>query len=234
MKKKSLVILGILMFAFVLVGCTENGDSGNDNGNGNDTSQVTTTADTSTLTIGFEGDIVSMDPHASNVTTTAQVLVQVFEPLVRVDPDTGDIIPVLAHSWERYDDYSYTFYLKEGVLFHDGTEMTAEDVVFSIGRAAVTPQVSAIMGDFNAENMVIIDDHTVRIGTDIPFAPLLNNISHPAGGIISRAAYEAHDGNIDTHPIGTGPFVLTSRVHGDRIEFERFEDFHEMHPHLIV
>jgi len=210
-KKVTSLFVSVLALSFIAMGC---GDTHHH-----------PSSEARTLTVGFEGDIVSMDLHASNVTTTAQVLVQVYEPLVRIDPDDGSIIPVLAESWERYDDYSYIFNLRQGVLFHNGEELTADDVVFSIGRAAETPQVAAIMGDFDAENMEVIDRYTVRIGTNEPFAPLLHNISHPAGGITSRLSYEEH-GDLDAYPIGTGPFRLTNYVHGDRIEFERFEDFH--------
>jgi len=210
-KKVTYLLTGLLALSFILIGC---GDA-----------QHHPSSESRTLTVGFEGDIVSMDLHASNVTTTAQVLVQVYEPLVRIDPDDGSIIPVLAESWERYDDYSYIFNLRQGVLFHNGEEMTADDVVFSIGRAAQTPQVSAIMGDFDAENMEVIDRYTVRIGTNEPFAPLLHNISHQSGGITSRLSYEEH-GDLDAYPIGTGPFRLVNYAPGDYIQFERFEDFH--------
>jgi peptide/nickel transport system substrate-binding protein len=214
-KKKFFVLTALFVFSIILIGCGENTHHAH--------------SDHTKLIVGFEGDIISLDPHASNVTTTAQVLVQVWEPLVRVDPDSGDIIPVLAESWQRYDDYSYVFNLKEGVLFHNGEEMTAADVVFSLARAAEMPQVAAIFGDFDAENMEVIDRYTVRIGTKIPFAPLLNNLSHPAGVIISQAAYEEF-GDLDAYPIGTGPFKFVNRVHGDRIEFETFDDFHGNRP----
>jgi len=217
-KKKGIIFIALLVCSFILFGCGENNHHA-DSENG----------EARTLTVGFEGDIVSLDPHASNVTTTAQVLVQIWEPLVRVDPDTGAIIPVLAESWERYDDYSYLFHLKQGVLFHNGLEMTADDVAFSLARAAQMPNVAAIFGDFDAANMEAIDRYTVRIATEIPFAPLLNNIAHPAGGIISRAAYEEF-GDLDAYPIGTGPFKLVDRVHGDRIVFETFEEFHGNRP----
>jgi len=184
--------------------------------------------DSRTLTVGFEGDVVSMDPHASNVGNSIQVLVQVYEPLVRLDLD-GNIVGVLAESWERYDDYSYTFYLREGVRFHNGEEMTAEDVAFSIRRGANSPVVSAFMGVFDPDNIEVIDTYTIRIGTREPFAPLLNNLTHPGGSILSLAAYEAGI-CFDEEPIGTGPFVVTHRVHGERIEFEAFEDFHGDQP----
>ena len=206
--KKIKVVVLLLMLGLVLVGCeTQETETGSQ-----------------TLTVGFEGDVVSMDPHASNVGSSIQVLVQVYEPLVRLDLD-GNIVGILAESWERYDDYSYVFYLREGVRFHNGEEMTAEDVAFSISRGANSPLVSAFMGVFDPDNIEVIDTYTVRIGTREPFAPLLNNLTHPGGSILSLAAYEAGV-DFDETPIGTGPFVVTNRIHGEQIEFEAFEDFH--------
>ncbi|MCL2560462.1 MAG: ABC transporter substrate-binding protein [Turicibacter sp.] len=181
-----------------------------------------------TLTVGLEGDAVSLDPHASNVGGTVQILVQMYEPLVRLDVD-GNVVGVLAESWERVDDYAYLFHLRQDVQFHNGAHMSAEDVAFSIRRGATSPAVSAIMSVFDPDNIEVVDTYTVRIGTHEPFAPLLNSLTHPAGSILSLAAYEAGV-DLDETPIGTGPFVMTNRVHGAQIEFEVFEDYHGQRP----
>ena len=184
------------------------------------------------LVVAMEADAVSLDPHLSNVTISSQFNVHMFETLVQLDAD-GEPFGVLAETWERVssDDDEFTVYeftLRQGVQFHGGFgEMTAADVAFSIGRAADAPAVAAIMGDFDSTNIEIIDDHTIRIGTSEPFAPFINNISHPAGAILSEAAFnELGEEGFGENPTGTGPFEFYNRVHGDFVEFRRFEDYH--------
>jgi len=205
-------ILGIA----VLAAC----GNGNGYGNGN-------RSNTNRLVVAMEGDAVSLDPHLSNVTISSQFNVQMFETLVRLDPVTGEPFGELAVDWRRIDDYTYEFDLKQGVLFHDGQEMTASDVAFSIRRAASSPQVSAIMEDFDPDGVEIIDDHTIRIRTHEPFAPFLNNIAHPAAAILSEYSFGSlGEQGFGENPIGTGPFRFHRRALGDYVEFRRFDDYH--------
>lgn len=179
------------------------------------------------LIVAMEGDAVSLDPHLSNVTISSQFSVQMFETLVQLDAVTGEVFGVLAESWERYDDYSYIFNLKQDVYFHDGQQMTAEDVAFSLERAASKPAVAAIMKDFDPDSVEIIDAFTVRIGTLEPFAPFLNNIAHPAASILSKYSFELlGEQGFGQNPVGTGPFKFYEREMGDYVEFRRFDDYH--------
>jgi len=179
------------------------------------------------LVVAMEADAVSLDPHLSNVTISSQFNVQMFETLIQLDPVTGEPFGVLAESWERYDDYSYTFYLKQDVYFHDGQQMTADDVAFSLERAADSPVLGAIMGDFDPASVEIIDQFTVQIGTREPFAPFLNNIAHPAAAVLSQYSFnELGEQGFGEHPVGTGPFAFYRRAAGDYVEFRRFDDYH--------
>jgi len=181
---------------------------------------------TNRLVVGMEGDAVSLDPHASNITISSQYKVQMFETLINLDKD-GNAIGVLANDWRRIDDYTYEFDLKEGVYFHNGEEMIAEDVAFSIRRAASSPQVAAIMGDFDPEGVEVVDQYTVRIRTHEPFAPFLNNLAHPAAAVLSQLAVEYYgDENFGHNPVGTGPFEFVNWVAGNHVEFIRFENYH--------
>ncbi|MCL2559576.1 MAG: ABC transporter substrate-binding protein [Turicibacter sp.] len=217
--KTGVVMAIILMMTLVLSGCgetaanTRNGNGYRDGENG-----------PVTLIVGFEGDAFNLDPHMSLNMTNVQVFAQAYDTLVRIDAD-GELVPVLATSWERADDYSYVFHLREGVLFHNGEEMTAYDVAFSIERGANSPAVVAIMGVFDPDNVEVIDRYTVRIGTHQHFAPLVETLTHPAASVLSQAAYEAGV-DFENDIVGTGAFMMVDRVHGDSIEFEAFEDYH--------
>jgi peptide/nickel transport system substrate-binding protein len=213
-----LSIVSVCLFA-VLTACG-GGSSAIESGHGN-------VSNSNRLVVAMEGDAVSLDPHLSNITISSQFNVQLYETLVQLDHVTGEPFGVLAESWERYDDYSYIFHLKQNVYFHDGQQMTAEDVAFSLERAANSPAVAAIMEDFDPANIEIIDEFTVRIGTREPFAPFLNNIAHPAAAILSQYSFNLlGEQGFGENPVGTGPFEFHSRVMGDYVEFRRFDDYH--------
>ena len=232
-QKKVMVMVGavILMMLLALSGCDgndtadttngdhngyENGENG-ENGTNGENGPVT-------LTVGFEGEAFNLDPHMSLIMANVQVFAQSYDTLVRVGAD-GELVPVLATSWERSDDYSYTFFLREGVMFHNGEEMTADDVAFSMRRGAESPGVAAIMGVFDPERIEVVDRYTVRIGTHQNFAPLVETLTHPAAAVLSQSAYEAGV-DFENEIVGTGAFAMIDRVHGDFIEFEAFDDYH--------
>src|ERR1700730_6758190 len=87
------------------------------------------------LKIGLLADISTLDPHFNNIAPNISIATHLFDALVNVDPD-GHLIPGLATSWRAIDATTWEFKLRRGVKFHDGSEMTAEDVVFSLNRPA--------------------------------------------------------------------------------------------------
>jgi len=217
MYRKNVGFLLIFIFSLTLLVACGNGNGYSNGSRGN----------TNRLVVAMEGDAVSLDPHLSNVTISSQFNVQMFETLVQLDPVTGEPFGLLAVDWRRIDPLTYEFDLRPGVYFHDGQEMTASDVAFSIRRAASSPQVSAIMEDFDAESIVIVDDHTIQISTYEPFAPFLNNIAHPAAAILSEYSFESlGEQGFGENPVGTGPFSFHRRALGDYVEFRRFDDYH--------
>jgi len=214
--KKFQVVVAILSLVFIAAAC------------GNASAREE--GEPITLTVAFEGDAFNLDPHMSAIMANVQVFAQSYDTLVRIDAD-GEVTPVLATSWERYDDYSYVFELRQGVTFHNGAEMTAEDVVFSMIRGTESPAVAAIMGVFDPENIEALDRYTVRIGTHQHFAPLLLTLTHPAASILSLEAYE-EGVDFANYIVGTGAFVMTHREHGDFIEFEAFDEYHGGRPEI--
>ena len=175
------------------------------------------------ITVGLVLEPPILDPTAGAAASIDEILyANVFEGLTRFGPD-GAIEPALAESWEiAPDGLSWVFNLHEGVSFHDGTPMTAEDVVFSFDRAMAAGSLNAQRQLFDGINEVTaIDDTTVEIGLDAPKGSLLFNLAWGDAVIVSPASADTNT----TNPVGTGPFKFSNWVQGDRIEFVRNEDY---------
>ena len=152
------------------------------------------------------------------------VLSNVYDCLTFLEAD-GSITPGLAESWEISEDgMEYTFPLRKGVKFHDGSDFTADDVVFTYEHGMEGPLGSALF--INFDHIEKIDDYKVKIYLSSPYAAFLYGAASRLGGICSKKYYEANgdDGYLKA-PIGTGPYKFVQAVSGDRIEFEAFEDY---------
>ena len=182
-----------------------------------------TAAQAATLSIGLSSDVTSIDPHWNNSGPNVSLSTHVFEPLTLTDRN-GRLIPGLAVSWRAVDPLTWEFKLRPGVRFHDGSELTADDVVFSIDRTKSLQGSPASFASFvrPITEVVAIDRQTVRIRTAAPHVLVpydLNSIF-----IVSKAAVAAGtsaDFDSGRAAIGTGPFKLVSFRRGDRIELAR-------------
>ena len=171
----------------------------------------------------------NLDPTLANEVPMSRANYLIFQTLVYLDG--GEVVPGLATSWDFVDAETLVLQIREGVKFHDGSTLTAEDVVFTLNRAAEAPIVSAITGMI--KEAAITGDYEVTLTTEFPFAPILLHLSHTANSIVSKAVLEAIGEDEHTlHPIGTGPFMFESQVAGDRYDLVRFEDFNSRVPGL--
>lgn len=180
------------------------------------------------------GDALTLDPHAVNEAVTHGLNQQIYEPLVRRGHD-GSLVPVLALSWRMIGDANvWEFDLRPNVVFHDGSSLTADDVVFSLQRAMMpTSGMKAILAGVASVQSVDID--TVQITTTTPSPLLPENLTYIF--IMSRAWAEANDAVAPQdfangaaafaadHANGTGPYVLVSRSPGVETRLVRFEDY---------
>ena len=143
----------------------------------------------------------------------------VFDTLTEVQPD-GKITPGLAQSWDvSSDGLTYTFKLQPGVKFHNGREMNATDVKYSIERIMDPATKSARIGNFRAVDQITAPDPaTVVIKLKQPFAPLLVTLAHTTASIVPRE--EVEKGNFTQKPVGTGPFKFTEWVRDERVVVE--------------
>ena len=181
------------------------------------------------------GDSLTLDPHAQNEGPTHTVSHQIYDSLVYLDMDL-EMQSALATDWYVHDDDEsvWVFEIREGVTFHEGQDLTADDVVFSLNRAL--HENSDMRGLLTAvEDVRAADEYTVHVETDGP-APLLpNNLTNLF--IMSADWAAEHDVEVpqdyaageETHAVrnanGTGPYRMVSREADVRTEFERFEDF---------
>ncbi len=168
------------------------------------------------LTIGFTLEPPHLDPTAGAAgAIDATVYANVFEGLTRID-ENGAVQPQLAESWSVSEDgLVYTFNLKTGVTFHDGTAFDSADVVFSFDRAQAENSVNAQKPLFVAiEKVVAVDPQTVQVVLWRPEGSLLFNLGWGDAVIVAPESAATNK----TNPVGTGPFKFSRWVKGDRVE----------------
>ncbi|RKF16623.1 ABC transporter substrate-binding protein [Roseovarius spongiae] len=185
-------------------------------------------ASAQTLNFAYDADPVSLDPHEQLSGGTLQLSHMVFDPLVRWNKDLG-FDPRLATEWERVDDTTMRFKLREGVKFHSGNEMTAEDVVYTIERLKESPDFKGIFAGWTSAEA--IDDYTVEVKTDGPSPLILNTATYVFP--MDKKFYEEGGDEIvkhgdsfaSTNISGTGPFTIESREQGVKTVFKRNPDY---------
>jgi peptide/nickel transport system substrate-binding protein len=171
------------------------------------------------ISIGMVLEPPNLDPTGGAAAAIDEVVyANVFEGLTRFGPD-GSVNPGLASDWTISDDGTvYTFTLRSGVTFHDGTSMTADDVVFTLDRARAEGSTNAQAALFaNIVSAEALDDTTVQVTLDGPDGAFLFDM---AWGDAVIVAPESADTNA-TAPVGTGPFRFSEWVQGDRVELVR-------------
>ncbi|WP_031547219.1 glutathione ABC transporter substrate-binding protein [Salinicoccus luteus] len=170
------------VFVLVLAACTDDSEVEPEGGAEGESSS----SGGGEMVLAFPSDAVSMDPHGSNDVPSEQVRDTMYEGLVTQDENL-EIVPVLASEWEQTSDTTWEFTLQEGVTFHDGSEFNAEVVEANFDRLLDTATASP--RSFLLEMVTevnVIDDYTVELVTEFPFSPLLNNLTHGAGKMISK------------------------------------------------
>src|SRR5437879_2111375 len=170
-----------------------------------------------TLVIGLDQEPPTLDPHASPSAVTYQVIGSVTENLLYRGPD-GKLVPWLAESWQSArDGRSVTFKLRRDVKFHDGTPCNAEAVKFNFDRI-VDPKFKA--GGARAalttySGSKVLDEYTLQVNFEAPFAPFLNLVASGPLSIVSPKAVRETGDQVHTRPVGTGPLLVTEYVAKD-------------------
>lgn len=170
----------------------------------------------------LKSDISTFDPQYNVATISSVVFSNIYEPLVYYQD--GEFVPSLATKWEvSSDGLTYTFTLKEGVKFHNGETLTADDVVYTVERAKESPYMLQQTEDI--DSVVALDAHTAQFKMKRQFIPFMVNMSNDFM-ILNRKAGEQYGEELKSNPVGTGPYTLKSRQVGEQITLERFDDWH--------
>ncbi len=166
-----------------------------------------------------------MDPARVWDETSSFYVVNIFDTLVRLDPRTLTIQPSLAVSWDTSaDGRTWTFRLRRGVRFHDGTPLDADAVVFSFWRQ-MDPANPRRLDDFplfpeifsHLQAVRKLDDQRVQFVLSAPYFPFLASLTADCASIVSPAAVRRYGAEFTRHPVGTGPFTLESWQPGKRL-----------------
>lgn len=179
-----------------------------------------------TIVVGNDEDAVGLDPHLSFAFASQNFYEHVYTSLTRFNARM-EIEPDLATSWEVPNALTYVFNLRRGVKFHNGREMTAEDVKYSIDRVRDAKNGSPVRDTYRAvEAVEVVDRHTVRLRLAKPDGSLLALMTGRASAIVPREEVEKH-GNLQKVAVGTGPFKLAEHVTGDFARFVRHDSYYE-------
>lgn len=181
-------------------------------------------ANAATLRVALQDDPDTLDPATGGTYTGRIVFAALCDKLVDIDQNLG-IVPQLATEWSWNDDSTaLTMKLREGVTFHDGSPFDAEAVKANIERMK-TMQESRRKGELSPISEVeVVDDHTVILKLDAPFAPLLSVLSDRAGMMVAPSAGDSSDA-FTANPVCSGPYKFVSRQARDKIALEKYDGY---------
>ncbi len=181
------------------------------------------------IRIGHTGDPDTLDTQATPQYVSWRVTELLYSGLSRLN-ENMDLVPELATNWKFETQTSLVLTLRDGLKFHDGSALTAEDVKFSLERVALpNPNyIAANRAELSSIQKVdAVDAKTVRITLSTPFVPLLGFLALPPNMIVSKAFTQAHASDIKTVANGAGPFKLVRWQPGVKLETEAFKDYWE-------
>lgn len=219
--KKTLWLVLIVAALFVLGGCT---------GEEREYDEV----NEKIMVIGLPAEPVTLDPHQMQDYNSIRAGRGIFDTLVEYQGDSTEVGPGLATAWDISGaGLEYVFHLRSGVLFQDGTPFNAEAVQFSLERQLDPQHPYHDTGTYpyaryaldKIKTIEAMDNHTVKITLQEPFAPFLTHLAMPTACIVSPGAVEKHGRNFARNPVGTGPYQFKSWIPGDELVLEKFDGY---------
>ncbi|MBW3097928.1 ABC transporter substrate-binding protein [Pseudohoeflea coraliihabitans] len=190
--------------------------------------------------VGQIAEPKSLDPATVTAVNDFRILVNVYDGLTRYKDGTLEVEPSLAESWTISDDGTvYTFKLRSGVKFHDGSDFNAEAVKFNFDRMLKEDHPAHDTGPFPlafffsaVEEVSVVDDLTVEFKLNAPYAPFLSNLAYPTGLIVSPAEVEAKGTEFGRQPSGTGAYKFAEWEPNAKVVLTRNEDYWDGAPPL--
>jgi len=179
------------------------------------------------LKVATDDSAVGLDPHLSLVMSTFTFTEHIYQCLLRYNYKM-ELEPCLAQSWEQPDPMTYVFHLRKGVKFHNGREMTSEDIKFSYDRI-MDPKTGAPMAELlkPLKSVDVVDKYTVKITLKESFPDFLNFAAFERNTAIVPKEEVLKHGTLQKVMIGTGPFKLKEYKHGVSATYVRNEDYWE-------
>ncbi|MBB5322629.1 ABC transporter substrate-binding protein [Marinobacter oulmenensis] len=193
------------------------------------------------IIVTYQNDVATLDPAIGYDWQNWSMIKSLFDGLMDYDPGTTDLRTDLAESYLLSEDgKTYTFKLRKGVTFHNGREMTAEDVKYSLERTANPDTKSPGAGFFSPivgydavaagettelAGVTVIDDYTVAIELTAPNATFLHVMGLNFASVVPKEAVEEYGEDFGKHPVGTGAYELADWTLGQKLTFEKNDDY---------
>ncbi len=193
------------------------------------------------MTVTYKDDVSTLDPAIGYDWQNWSMIKSLFDGLMDYVPGTTELRPEIAESYEISEDGTvFTFKLRDGVKFHNGRDLTAEDVKYSIERTVNPKTQSPGAGFFgsikgfeeassgNADGLsgiTVVDDHTIKFELSRPDATFLHVLALNFAHVVPKEEVEKRGADFGKHPVGSGAFKLAEWTLGQRLVFERFEDY---------
>lgn len=206
MKKSSLLILAAAVLGLAAASAFASGDR---------------------LIIADQYDVTSMDPIGHNDVPSSRLCFEIYDKLIFRTP-SGEIVPELAESWEFLSPTEYKFVIRKGVKFHNGEELKASDVAFTIMRATTDKGAKIRSYSQDVKDVKVLDDYTCVVELKSPNFGFFNSLTHSWASILSQKAVEAAGddyGTLAAPPVGTGPYKFLSWNKNDKYVLERFDGY---------
>lgn len=179
-----------------------------------------------TLTIGVDQEAVGLDPNIVTAFSSMRRIDLLYNRLVRLD-DKMNIVPDLAESWDIPDNLTYIFNLRKGVKFHNGRELVAEDVQYSLNRI-LDPKTASPGRSYISliTKIEVLDRYRVKLTLSAPLASLLDGLSSNNCSIVPKEAVDAN-GNLQKVAVGTGPYMLKEWIPDNSMTLVRNPSYFE-------
>lgn len=215
MLKKVLAVLVSAVLVMGAVGCKDS-----ESGGGTEVKEDSGNTGKDTLKIAYTADPEGLDPQRTAAVSTLEVTSNIYDTLITCDAD-WNLIPDIAKDWKVSDDgLEVTFYLNEGVLFHNGRQMTADDVKYSFERLKEAESPKASMYE-NIVGIDVIDSNTIKFKTEKLDVDLLCSFAYPWTVIVPEESAD----ELKTNPVGTGAYKFVEWTPQESVKLVRNDDY---------
>lgn len=179
------------------------------------------------LVVGVGQGVSTLDPRLITTLAERQVTNSIFEPLFLLDPETGTPMPWIAKAWEILSDDVTRFYIREGIRFHNGEDLTAEDVAFTLEWIADPANGSPRAADlYWMGGVEVVDEYTIDVHTDADYAPFAPQFAFLDQPIVPRdTILDMGDEEFGYSPVGSGAYRFDEWILGELVSLKRYEDY---------